>query len=76
MGHDFKQRINRGVRPHRGRRIIHGGAGIFTTGARGTVTNTGTVTGGAYGVGLNAGGMVTNTSVIIGGEDGVRIYRW
>jgi hypothetical protein len=49
------------------------GAGIFTTGAPGTVTNSGSISGGAYGVAMDAGGTVTNTNSIIGGEDGVRI---
>ena len=47
------------------------GAGVFITGAAGTVTNHSTISGVAYGVALGAGGLVTNTSSIIGGEDGV-----
>ncbi|MCW3475507.1 hypothetical protein OL599_13060 [Rhodovastum sp. RN2-1] len=48
------------------------GAGVFITGAPGTITNSGTINGQAYGVALNAGGTVTNTGSIIGGEDGVQ----
>jgi hypothetical protein len=47
------------------------GAGVYVTGAAGTVTNHSTISGVAYGVGLGAGGLVTNTSSITGGEDGV-----
>ena len=50
------------------------GAGVFVTGAAGTVSNGGTINGQAYGVAVDAGGMVTNTGTIIGGEDGVRIF--
>ncbi|SHM81545.1 beta strand repeat-containing protein [Bradyrhizobium lablabi] len=46
------------------------GAGVYITGAAGTVTNRSTISGAAYGVGLGAGGLVTNTSSITGGEDG------
>jgi hypothetical protein len=49
------------------------GAGVYITGAAGTVTNDGTISGVAYGVGLAAGGLVTNTSSITGGEDGVTV---
>src|SRR6202166_4388249 len=49
------------------------GAGVFITGAAGTVKNNSTISGAAYGVGLGAGGLVTNTSSIMGGEDGVII---
>jgi hypothetical protein len=49
------------------------GAGVFITGAAGTVTNHSTISGAAYGVGLGAGGLVTNTSSILGGEDGVTV---
>ena len=47
------------------------GAGVYITGAAGTVTNNSTISGVAYGVGLGDGGLVTNTSAITGGEDGV-----
>ena len=47
------------------------GAGIYITGAAGTVTNNSTISGVAYGVGLGHGGLVTNTRAITGGEDGV-----
>jgi hypothetical protein len=47
------------------------GAGVYITGAAGTVTNRSTISGAAYGVGLGRGGLVTNTSSITGGEDGV-----
>jgi Tryptophan-rich Synechocystis species C-terminal domain len=47
------------------------GAGVYITGAAGTVTNNSTISGVAYGVGLGHGGLVTNTSSITGGEDGV-----
>ena len=47
------------------------GAGVYITGAAGTVTNHSTISGVAYGVGLGHGGLVTNTSSITGGEDGV-----
>ena len=47
------------------------GAGVYITGAAGTVANHSTISGVAYGVGLGAGGLVTNTSSITGGEDGV-----
>ena len=47
------------------------GAGVYITGAAGTVTNNSTISGVAYGVGLGHGGLVTNTSSIKGGEDGV-----
>jgi hypothetical protein len=47
------------------------GAGVYITGASGTVTNNATISGGGYGVGLADGGMVTNTASILGGEDGV-----
>ncbi len=50
------------------------GAGVFLTGAAGTVSNGGTINGQAYGVAVDAGGLVTNTGSIIGGEDGVRFY--
>ena len=46
------------------------GAGVYITGAAGTVTNHSTISGVAYGVGFGAGGLVTNTSSITGGEDG------
>ncbi|SEE85431.1 hypothetical protein SAMN05444161_7459 [Rhizobiales bacterium GAS191] len=49
------------------------GAGVYITGAAGTVTNHSTISGQAYGVGFGAGGLVTNTSAITGGEDGVII---
>src|SRR6202140_5320281 len=48
------------------------GAGVYITGAAGTVTNNSTISGAAYGVGLGHGGLVTNTSTITGGEDGVK----
>ena len=47
------------------------GAGVYVTGASGTVTNNGTLTGAAYGVAMARGGTVTNTSKINGGEDGI-----
>ena len=47
------------------------GAGVYITGAAGTVTNNSTISGVAYGVGLGHGGLVTNTRAITGGEDGV-----
>jgi hypothetical protein len=49
------------------------GAGIYVTGASGTVANYGSISAGAYGVGLGHGGSVTNVSVISGGEDGIII---
>ena len=49
------------------------GAGVYITGAAGTVTNNSTISGVAYGVGLGHGGLVTNTSAITGGEDGAII---
>ncbi|SED63446.1 protein of unknown function [Rhizobiales bacterium GAS188] len=52
---------------------LSSGAGVYITGAAGTVTNHSTISGVAYGVGFGAGGLVTNTSSITGGEDGVII---
>jgi hypothetical protein len=49
------------------------GAGVYITGAAGTVTNHSMISGVAYGVGLGHGGLVTNTGSITGGEDGVII---
>ena len=49
------------------------GAGVYITGATGTVTNHASISGVAYGVGLGHGGLVTNTGSISGGEDGVII---
>ena len=60
----------------RSRRV---GGGIGCWGGRlhhrrhGTVTNHGSISGVAYGVGLGHGGLVTNTGSISGGEDGVII---
>jgi len=54
--------------------IGHGGgsgSGVYITGAAGTLSNNGSISGAAYGVGLGAGGMVTNTASIKGAEDGV-----
>ncbi|MBV9520160.1 MAG: VCBS repeat-containing protein [Hyphomicrobiales bacterium] len=52
--------------------ITGGGFGVFTTGAAGTVTNNGSITG-AHGVSLGVGGSVTNsaTGVVTGQTAGV-----
>jgi hypothetical protein len=47
------------------------GAGVYVTGAAGTVTNNATISGGGYGVALAHGGTVTNNASILGAEDGV-----
>ena len=49
------------------------GAGVYITGATGTVTNHASISGVAYGVALGGGGLVTNTGSISGGEDAVII---
>ena len=49
------------------------GAGVYITGAAGNLANSGTISGGAYGVAFGRGGTVTNSASVLGGEDGVII---